>query len=116
VSAAIVFLDALPNATAASYRSASRFPAIERDLAVIVAPEVSAGDLTDAVRGNSPLVRDVRVFDEYRGAQIGENKKSLALRVTLQRDDATMTDTEADGAIATILGTLRERFGATIRG
>ena len=116
VSAAILFLDALPKARAASYRSASRFPAIERDLALIVAPEVSANDLTDVVRGNSPLVRDVRVFDEYRGPQIGENKKSLAVRVTLQRDDATMTDTEADGAIAAILGTLRERFGATIRG
>ena len=115
VSAAVIFIDALPNAAATTYRAASRFPAIERDLALVVAPDVSAGDITAAVRANSPLVRHVRVFDEYRGAQIGENKKSLAVRVTLQRDDATMTDTEADGAIAAILGTLRERFGATIR-
>ena len=116
VCAAVIFLDALPGPVSASYRSVSRFPAIERDLALVVAPSVSAADVTGVVRGNAALVRDVLVFDEYRGPQIGEGKKSLAVRVTLQRDDATMTDTEADGAIATILTALRERLGATIRG
>jgi len=116
VCAAVLFIDALPTLVTASYRSASRFPAIERDLALVLAPEVSAADITQTVRGNSSLVRDVRVFDEYRGPQIGSDKKSLAVRVTLQRDDATMTDAEADGAIAAILAALRERFGAAIRG
>jgi len=57
----------------------------------------------------------VRVFDEFHGAQLGERRKSVAVRVTLQRFDATITDQEADAAIAKLLDTVRERFGAALR-
>jgi phenylalanyl-tRNA synthetase beta chain len=67
------------------------------------------------VRGE-PLVRSASVFDEYRGPQVGEGKKSLALRIVLQSDTATLTDEDADGAMARIVATLRDRFGATPRG
>jgi phenylalanyl-tRNA synthetase beta chain len=92
----------------------SRFPAIERDLAVVVDTAVAAADIT-AIAIAQPDVRDAHVFDEYRGAQIDVAKKSLALRVTLQREDATMTDAQADAAIAAIVAALRERFGAVLR-
>ena len=62
-----------------------------------------------------PLVRDATVFDEYRGPQAGEGKKSLALRIVLQSDTATLTDDEADATLARIVATLRQRFGAVPR-
>jgi phenylalanyl-tRNA synthetase beta chain len=57
----------------------------------------------------------VRTFDEYRGSQIAAEKKSLAVRVTLQKRDTTITDEEADAAIATALTALQTQLGATLR-
>jgi phenylalanyl-tRNA synthetase beta chain len=57
----------------------------------------------------------VTVFDEYRGPQVGEGKKSLALRIVLQSDEKTLTDEDADAALARIVAALRERFGAIPR-
>jgi phenylalanyl-tRNA synthetase beta chain len=93
----------------------SRFPAIERDLAFVVDTGVAAAELTAVARAHQH-VRAARAFDEYRGAQIDVAKKSLALRVTLQRADATLTDAQADETIAAIVAELRARFGATLRG
>ncbi len=111
---ATLFVDVLPPYATPRYVAPSRFPAVERDLAVVVAEGVPAGELVDAVRGD-PLVRAARVFDEYRGPQVGAEKKSLALRIVLQSDEATLTDEDADAAIARILSTLRERTGAEPR-
>jgi phenylalanyl-tRNA synthetase beta chain len=73
-------------------------------------------DIEHAVRaGGNGAIADVRVFDEYRGPQVEGGKKSVAVRVTLQRNDATLTDAEADKHIAAILASLRERCGARIR-
>jgi len=98
------------------YRAASKFPPVSRDLAVVVDPEIPALDIEHAVRaaGNGALA-DVRVFDEYRGPQVGAGKKSIAVRVVLQRDDATLTDAAADQHVAAIVASLRERCGATVR-
>jgi phenylalanyl-tRNA synthetase beta chain len=111
---ATVLVEALPPRVVPRYVPPSRFPPVERDLAVVVALDVLAGDLSAAVRAE-PLVRDATVFDEYRGPQAGEGKKSLALRIVLQSDTATLTDDEADSTLARIVGTLRERFGAVPR-
>jgi len=98
------------------YVAPSKYPPIERDLAVIVAPGVPAEDIEDAVRaGADGAIANVRVFDEYRGPQVGEGKKSLAVRVTLQRFDGTLTDADADAYVASILACLRERCDAKLR-
>ena len=115
VVAAVLELEALPAHVVVPYAAPSRFPAIERDLALIVDAKLPAGDLLAAVRAHAN-VRNATVFDEYRGAQIDVAKKSLAARVTLQRDDATLTDAQADEAIAAIVADLRTRFGAVLRG
>ena len=111
---ATVFVDALPPHVTPKYVPPSKFPAVDRDLAVVVPLDVLAGDLVDAVR-TDPLVRGATVFDEYRGPQVGERKKSLALRIVLQSDEKTLTDEDADAAMARIVATLRERFGAEPR-
>ena len=111
---ATLFVEALPPYVTPKYVPPSKFPPVDRDLAVIVTESVLAGDLVDAVR-EEPLVRSATVFDEYRGPQVGEGKKSLALRIVLQSDETTLTDEAADAALQRIIATLRERFGAVPR-
>jgi phenylalanyl-tRNA synthetase beta chain len=98
------------------YRPLSRFPSTYRDLALVVGAGVSAHEIEDAIAQRlGSLCTGVAVFDEYHGPQVEEGRKSLAVRVTLQRFDATITDEETDAAIARVLDALRERFAATIR-
>lgn len=111
---ATLFVDALPARTVPRYVPPSRFPPVERDLAVVVPLDALAGDLIDAVR-TQPLVREVTVFDEYRGPQIGAGKKSLALRIVLQSETATLTDAEAEAALKQVVAVLHARFGAELR-
>jgi phenylalanyl-tRNA synthetase beta chain len=111
---ATLFVEALPPYVTPKYVAPSKFPPVDRDLAVVVPESVLAGDLAGAVR-EEPLVRSATVFDEYRGPQIGDGKKSLALRIVLQSDETTLTDEAADAAMQRIVATLRERFGAVPR-
>jgi phenylalanyl-tRNA synthetase beta chain len=107
---------ALPSYETPRYRPPSRFPSTYRDIALVVETGVSAREIELAVASAlGSLCAGVAVFDEYRGPQVEENRKSLAVRLTLQRFDATITDEEADAAVAAVLDDVRERFGATIR-
>jgi phenylalanyl-tRNA synthetase beta chain len=115
VVAAVLDVDALPPHAIRPFVAPSRFPAIERDLAVVLDAAVPAADVLRAIRAH-PDVRSAAAFDEYRGAQIDVAKKSLAVRVNLQRDDATLTDAIAEADVAAIVADLRARFGATLRG
>ena len=112
---ATLFVDKLPPHVTPKYAPPSKFPPVDRDLAVVVPLDALAGDLVDAVRAE-PLVRSATVFDEYRGPQVGEGKKSLGLRIVLQSNEKTLTDEDADAALARIIAALRERFGAVPRG
>ncbi|HEY6326245.1 MAG TPA: phenylalanine--tRNA ligase subunit beta [Candidatus Cybelea sp.] len=106
----------LPEYAVPHYRVPSRFPSTYRDIAIVVRDDVSARDVERAVAvAAGPLCTGVHAFDEYRGPQVADEHKSLAVRVTLQRFDATITDEEADAAIAAVLAALGERLGATIR-
>jgi phenylalanyl-tRNA synthetase beta chain len=117
VYAGVVRFAELPAYRVPTYAAPSKYPAVSRDLALVVAPHVPAKDIEHAARaGGNGAIADVRVFDEYRGPQVGEGKKSIAVRVTLQRHDATLTDAEADTHVEAILASLRERCGASIRG
>jgi phenylalanyl-tRNA synthetase beta chain len=116
VVAVVIAVDELPAHRVRPYRPVSKYPPIERDLAIVVDPSVTAAEVVATIRSDTPLARSVEVFDEYRGAQIGASKKSLAVRVVLQRDDATLTDAEADAALQQVLGGLRGAHGATLRG
>jgi phenylalanyl-tRNA synthetase beta chain len=94
-----------------------KFPGTQRDIAVVVNEDVAARDLVDAVNATrSPVVEKVTPFDEYRGPQVGARKKSIALRISLRKPDATITDAEADAALESIVAALAEKFGASLRG
>jgi phenylalanyl-tRNA synthetase beta chain len=116
VHAAQIDLATLPEPIVPRYTAPSRYPSISRDLALVVDLGVNAAQIETIIGGAlDDLARSIRTFDEYHGPQVGNGKKSLAVRVVLQRDDTTMTDAEADAAIGKILGALRAELGATIR-
>jgi len=93
----------------------ARFPAVLRDLAVVVANEVEARSVLDGVRAE-PLVEDVTLFDVYKGAPIPDGKKNLAMAIRYRAADRTLTDSEADGAHARIVERLKGELGAELRG
>jgi len=111
-----IYLDNVPEYTVPTYMPPSKFPSTYRDLALVVNLDVTAasvGSVTQKAIG--ALCTGVRVFDEYRGPQVGEGKKSLAVRATIQRFDATITDEEADAAMDRAIAALRDELGAHIR-
>jgi phenylalanyl-tRNA synthetase beta chain len=119
-AAAVVFeldLDPLLSVAIPRYAGVSKFPPVLRDRAVIVDEAVAAGDLIDAVKSFRPeLVRDVTLFDLYRGKGVAEGKKSLAFRVVMQDTARTLTDAEVDAVLADLQALLSARFGAQLRG
>ena len=85
-----------------------RFLPVEQDFAIVVDEEMPAADVEAALRaGAGPLATTVTLFDIYRGPQTGENRKSLAYRVTFTAPDRALTDAE--------LGKVRERIARSLR-
>ncbi len=94
----------------------SRFPQVRRDIAVVVGEEVSAEALRTCVFAAEPkLLREVRIFDIYRGPGIDSGLKSVALGLILQDSSRTLTDEAADSIMSQVGERLRHELGATIR-
>jgi phenylalanyl-tRNA synthetase beta chain len=86
-----------------------------QDVAVVVAEETAEKEVVAAVRtGGGELLRSARVFDLYRGEQLGEDRKSLALRLEFRAPDRTLTDEEVAGLRAKIEAEL-EAIGGSLR-
>jgi phenylalanyl-tRNA synthetase beta chain len=99
-----------------TFEDATTFPAVYQDLAVVVPTEVSAGRLREAVlSGGGELLHTAEVFDLYEGEQLGEGKKSLALRLEFRAADRTLTDEEVVAQRAAIEAELT-KIGGLLRG
>jgi phenylalanyl-tRNA synthetase beta chain len=98
------------------YEDVITYPALRQDLAVIVDEGVPAGELVEAARGAVPELREARIFDVYRGEPVPEGRKSVALALSFQAPDRTLSDDEAVGMRERIVAVLRERFDAELRG
>jgi phenylalanyl-tRNA synthetase beta chain len=100
-----------------SYTPVPRFPAALRDIAIIVDENVTAERVLAEIRAaGAPLLRDVRLFDLYRGESIPPGKKSLAYALSYQAEDRTLTDKEVDKAHKKIEDRLKHVLKAQIRG
>jgi len=98
------------------YRDVSRFPAVVRDLALIVANETPWQDLCEALKKAAPaIVRDIELFDLYQGKGVVEGRKSLAFRVVMQDTQKTLEDAEVESAVATLVATAENSFAAELR-
>jgi phenylalanyl-tRNA synthetase beta chain len=96
----------------AQFVPVSAFPPVIQDIAIVVPEEVPAGDVELAVAdGGGELLARVSLFDVYRGEQIGEGNKSLAVRLEFQAPDRTLTDDEVAGVRALIEDRLAELGG-----
>ncbi|MGD8608989.1 MAG: phenylalanine--tRNA ligase subunit beta, partial [Myxococcales bacterium] len=93
-----------------------KFPAVTRDIAMLVRDEFSAGQIANALRDASKgLAESVRLFDLYRGDQIPQGHRSLAFRVTYRDSSGTLTDKQVDKVHGLLAAVARDRFEATLR-
>ena len=115
-----IFLDAIPLKKKAGHmRDAFAPPALQavtRDFAFIVDADLPAGDLARAVKGaDKKLITDARIFDLFEGPSVGEGKKSLAVEVTLQPVDATLTEEDLKALSDKVVASAA-KLGAELRG
>jgi phenylalanyl-tRNA synthetase beta chain len=116
-----LFLDRLPKQKARTSRArpplkSSPFQPVDRDFAFVVAEEVPAESLLNAVRGaDKSLIREVALFDVYAGAGLGEGQKSLAVAVRLQAADHTLTEAEIEAVARRITTAASKATGAVLR-
>ena len=97
-------------------KSMPKFPAVSRDIALVVDESVGAGPMMDAIeKAAGRTLESVKLFDIYRGAQLGENRKSVAFAITFRASDRTLTDAEINAAMEKILKACEAEFGAVIR-
>jgi phenylalanyl-tRNA synthetase beta chain len=95
----------------------ARFPGLDRDLALVLDRDVSHERVEATIRdAGGALLERVALFDLYQGQQVAAGKKSLAYTLRFRAPDRTLTDAEADAAMAEITATVRSRFGALVRG
>lgn len=100
----------------AVYADVITYPAVKQDLAFVVDEGVAAGDLVAAAHeAAGPELRDLRVFDVYRGEQVGAGRKSIALAASFQSPERTLSDEDAAALRGRIVAALAERFGAELR-
>ena len=115
-----VILDRIPEAKQKPTRAKpvlelSAFQPVSRDFAFIVDRSVKAGDIVRAAQGvDKKLITDVTVFDVYEGKGIDDGKKSIAIAVTIQPREKTLTDQEIDAVAAKIVAEVTKKTGGTI--
>jgi len=98
------------------YSAVSRYPAVTRDISIVIPEETVSAEATEVIEAASgDLLVDLRLIDLYADAGIERGKKSLTYRLTLQSNYRNLTDEEADQFIDTVLASLEEQVGATLR-
>ncbi len=98
------------------YNNFSKFPAIRRDLAILVSKDVTANDICDKIAGSAgPWLTDITLFDVYSGKGIDTTSKSLAIGIVIQHPSRTLRDEEVNNIMQTIINNLQHDLQATLR-
>ncbi len=109
------YLSQLPEKTYAA-KEISKFPIVERDIAVVVDEKVTNGELISAIKSAcGKHFVECELFDVYRSESLGVNKKSLAYKIRLVSEEKTLTADEINSVIKKVLKSLEFRFGAKLR-
>ncbi|SFD59496.1 phenylalanyl-tRNA synthetase beta subunit [Lentibacillus persicus] len=109
-----VIFDAFTTDT--DYRPVPKYPSIARDIAFIVNEDVKAGEIKDMIEeAGSPLVKNVRIFDVYKGENLPEGKKSVAYSLLYQDLEKTLKDAEVEESYQKIVDTVNRNFNAYVR-
>jgi len=111
-----VDLPALSEAALPAFAAVSKYPAVRRDVAVVVDAGVAAQAALEVARGAAgPWLADAVLFDIYAGAGVEKSRKSFALRLTFQSDCGNLTAAQVDAQMARIVAALQRRIGAKLR-
>ena len=103
-------------APASTYVPLPKYPAVSRDIAVVCDEALTVAELTACIqKAGGKLLREVQLFDIYRGKGIEDGKKSTAFSLTLRADDRTLTDADSDSVITAVLKALETELGAKLR-
>ncbi len=98
------------------FKPLPKYPATSRDIALVVDEAMTVGEIEKVIKSaGGKILRDVKLFDVYRGPQVGENKKSVAFALTFRHDDRTLEEADITKAQDKILAALEEKLGLTLR-
>ena len=111
-----ICLESVPEEIQSKFRIISKFPTVRRDLSILVDNEVPVSDLLKNVAtAASDLLSNLELIDVYQGQPVAEGKKSITFGLTFQQTSDTLTDLEVDSAVAHMLDSLSNVFGAQLR-
>ena len=103
----------LPDAT---YTPLPKYPTVSRDLALVCDEAVTVAEAQQVITAAAgKLLRDVKLFDIYRGVGVPEGKKSMAFSLELRSDERTLTDTDSEAVVSKVLAALQEKLNAVLR-
>ncbi|MEQ1528666.1 MAG: phenylalanine--tRNA ligase subunit beta [Methylococcales bacterium] len=108
--------DLLLKKSVPTFTALSKYPSVRRDMALLVNESVCAAEIITCIKNcNETMLKDVVIFDIYRGKGIDEHSKSVALSLILQNDSQTLTDSEIDAIFNRVLDTLTNKISAKLR-
>ena len=99
-----------------TYVPLPKYPSVTRDLSVVCDEKITVAQAESVIeKAAGKLLRNIRLFDIYRGTGIPEGKKSLAFSLELRADDRTLTDTDSEQVVSKVLTALKDQLGANLR-
>lgn len=99
-----------------AYQGVSKYPAVSRDLALITQEQVVVNDMLNTIKTlGLDALTDIKLFDVYSGLGVADGSKSVAIKLTFQHQDRTLTDADIDQQVHQVLGALKQSFGAELR-
>lgn len=102
--------------TEKAYRPLPKYPSTSRDIALLVDEDLTVGEIEKVIKeAGTELLRDVKLFDIYRGIQVAEGKKSAAFQLTYRNNERTLTDDEVSKTHTKVLEALKEKLNAVLR-
>ncbi len=102
--------------TVKTYAETPKFPAVSRDIAMLVSDDVPVAEIEDVIKSAAgKLLEEVKLFDVYKGSQIAADKKSVAYALTLRSAEKTLGEDEVSAVMDKVLKNLSEKLGAELR-
>jgi phenylalanyl-tRNA synthetase beta chain len=99
-----------------TYSPLPKYPTVSRDLAILCDDAITVAQIEAVISASAgKLLRNIRLFDIYRGTGVPEGKKSMAFSLELRADDRTLTDTDSEQVVSKVLEALKASVGATLR-
>ncbi len=99
-----------------TYVPLPKYPSVTRDLSVVCDEKITVAQAESVIeKAAGKLLRNIRLFDIYRGTGVPEGKKSLAFSLELRADDRTLTDTDSEQVVSKVLTALKDQLGAILR-